>query len=282
MIHSYPILYNLSRGEIKNILQEDVVVQEKIDGSHFSFKREGDNVIFRTRFQYLDIDKDGRVRNSDCQHFQLGVNSILAIRNDLPNGVTYRGEFLFDFQHNVLAYASVPNGNIILFDIDKGEQCYLPPSAVEAEAKRLGLDAVRTYYQGRLGNKDINSLIKDWLSRIPILGGAFIEGVVIKAYKKIESDGRVFMGKILSKRYLRKRDAKKSPSPHITTWDAKTPCNCCYKHPLRISWSKDMVGFDCSCGTYTEMPKEVFNALRQEIINDYLEKQKQKCQKRSR
>ena len=48
-------------------------------------------------------------------------------------------------KHNTLAYSRVPKGNIILFDINSGEQDYVDANDLQYEALYLGLECVPVF-----------------------------------------------------------------------------------------------------------------------------------------
>jgi hypothetical protein len=117
----------------------------------------------------------------------------------LVYGWTYRGEFLQKPKHNTLQYSRVPNGYIILFDIDKGDQDYLMPKAVAAASVLLGLECVP--FLDALFNPPTQEDIQRWFDTESILGGTKIEGVVLKNYRMYAQDKKSLMVKIVSEAF---------------------------------------------------------------------------------
>ncbi len=171
------------------LLLDPVIVEEKVDGSQFSFGRFDSELRIRSKGKEMIVDAPEKM-------FQLAVN--LASSLDLRDGWTYRGEFLSKPKHNALAYDRVPNGNVILFDINTGEEGYLNYEDKQSEANRIGVEIVPLLFTGEI--KSANDILC-FLERTSILGGQKIEGVVIKNYNRFGRDKKVLMGKYVSEAY---------------------------------------------------------------------------------
>jgi hypothetical protein len=191
--HSYPSIYNLGHKAIEELLTVPVIVEEKVDGSQFSF----------------GLDTEGlRVRSKGCEMlpdapekmFQRGVDTVKELMPLLKPGWTYRGEYLMKPSHNTLVYSRIPNKHIILFDINRGHEDYLTPEEKAAEAARLGLECVPVIYQGMLNSLD---KFREFLSTDSVLGGQKIEGVVVKpvGYGLFGRDKKCLMGKFVSEAF---------------------------------------------------------------------------------
>lgn len=194
--HTYPQIFALGHRYVRDLLLDPVVVEEKIDGSQFSFGVFEDGLRIRSK---------GAMINPDCcpKLFARAVETVLALRDKLHVGWTYRGEALDKPKHNVLAYNRVPSGNVILFDVNDGEESYLDPAAKAAEAARLGLETVALLHIGD-GAAVSEAWIKDCLQRESCLGGPKIEGVVIKNYARFGIDKKALMGKYVSEAFKEK------------------------------------------------------------------------------
>ena len=112
---------------------------------------------------------------------------------------TYRCEFLQKPKHNTLAYSRVPKGNIILFDIDRGEQDYVDANDLQYEALYLGLECVPVF--GISTFAPTKEQLDEWLETESILGGTKIEGIVIKNYGLFGLDKKVLMAKYVSEAF---------------------------------------------------------------------------------
>src|SRR3990172_7407672 len=111
--HSYPSVFNLGHRYLVELLLDPVLVEEKIDGSQFSFgvfEDEHSSKFVRCRSKGVELN----ILAPD-KMFKPGVQWVLDNQDRLNVGWTYRGEYLCKPKHNALAYDRVPNNNIILF-----------------------------------------------------------------------------------------------------------------------------------------------------------------------
>lgn len=187
--HSYPSVYALGHSALEELLLDNVICEEKIDGSQFSFGRFNGELKVRSKGVEMIADAPEKM-------FQKGVDFVKNL--DLVDGWTYRGEYLSKPKHNALAYDRVPNGNIILFDINTDQEKYLSYEEKRNEAERLGMEIVPLLFEGKLNSA--NEII-NFLEIISILGGQKIEGVVIKNYQRFGRDKKVLMGKYVSEAF---------------------------------------------------------------------------------
>lgn len=196
-IASYGSIYNLGHRALADLFGGPVVVQEKVDGSQFSFGVYGGELVCRSKGQVLVPDAPEKM-------FAAAVEQAERVKGLLPDGRTFRAEYLQKPKHNTLAYDRTPANHLILFDIDRGQQDYLPPDDVAEWAAALGFEAVPTIHNGLIENPDA---IRDLLTTTSVLGGQTIEGVVIKNYARFGPDKKVLMGKFVSEAF-KERNAK--------------------------------------------------------------------------
>jgi hypothetical protein len=203
-IHSYTHVLALTHKALENLWNGTVYVSEKIDGSQVSFFRSDldGELCIRSHNAAIDMEAPGM------------FDKAVAVIKNLPlrSGWTYRGEYLRTPKHNTLAYDRVPKGNIILFDIDRGDQSYLEYGFVAYEAIRLGLEVVPQLGVYTERPSDLASL----LDTPSILGGQKVEGIVCKNYRMFGEDGKVLMGKLVREDFkeVHKTDWKqRNPSP---------------------------------------------------------------------
>jgi hypothetical protein len=205
-IPGYPKIYNLGHRAVRELLCRPVLVQEKVDGSQFSFlvDSQSKHLVFRS--------KSTEVFSSDPGMFRAGVESITAIKHLLHPGWIYRGEYLRQPKHNALTYQRTPANNVILFDICVGPGDYLSPEMVQSEAYRIGLESVPNLFIGTITSE---ADLRQYLDRESILGGPKIEGVVVKpvTYDHRDADGHVLFGKYVSEAFKEVHTGKaKSPA----------------------------------------------------------------------
>ena len=193
-LSGYSRVKALGHKEILGILNDPVVVTEKIDGSQISFGTINDELSIRS--SGADIYPE-----SPPKMFEIAVKQILKRKDILKEGYIYRGEYLNKPKHNTLSYERVPKDNIILFDIDKNGLCnYLSYEEVAEEATTIGFEVVPLLYKG-FATVDI---LKSFIGTKSILGGQNIEGVVAKNYSMFTRDKKVAMAKIVDTTFQEK------------------------------------------------------------------------------
>jgi hypothetical protein len=196
--HSYPKVWNLGHPRTEGIMDTEYIVQEKYDGSQFSWQLHEGEVRYRSRNVVFTKDDP-----SDM--FKLGVNYIEAVKDQLIEGWVYRGEFFSKPKHNTLAYDRVPRGNIVLFDIELDYNVFQPPVETQGYAMELGVDSASFIVRN---NVPLTlEEFKGYLERESTLGGVKVEGVVIKNYTNFTPEGHVQMAKFVSEAF---KEAHKS------------------------------------------------------------------------
>jgi len=206
-LSSYPKVYPLGHKAITDLLLDPVVVEEKIDGSQFSFGVIGGELIMKSKgTQLYPPIKDNL--------FKAATEYVESIKDHLHPGWTYRGEVLYQEKHNALLYGRVPRNNIALFDIETGDQDFLGPKEKETESNRLKLDIATIFHTG-LVITDFNQ-VKALLDQNSGLSTDVckikVEGIVIKNYTRFGRDGKVLMGKWVNEEFkeVQQKDWKKS------------------------------------------------------------------------
>lgn len=195
--HSYPSIFNIGHKAVAELLKRDVLVEEKVDGSQFSFGRfdiEGVPTLkARSKGSQLLVEAPEKM-------FTLAIEQLRSRFELLRPGWTYRGEYLAKPKHNALAYDRVPRGNVILFDVNTGEADYLGPDEKAAEAERLGFECVPLLHRGPVADL---MTFRSFLDRVSVLGGQKIEGVVVKPadYALWGADHKCVMAKFVSEAF---------------------------------------------------------------------------------
>jgi hypothetical protein len=194
-INSYSSPFNLGHKALENLWVGTVYVQAKKDGSQFSFSVGTDGVLrARSRGRQLSLDKPDKL-------FELAVQTVVELNNKglLTPGYTYRSEAICRPKHNTLCYNRIPIGGLILFDVDKGDQDYMLPDELKAEADRLGLECVPLLatYMGKPTLEEVQKL----LDTESVLGGTKVEGVVFKNYAQFGPDKKILMAKLVSEQF---------------------------------------------------------------------------------
>ena len=229
--HSYPSIFALGHKHLAELLLDPVLVEEKIDGSQFSFGvfAPGDNgwggLRCRSKGVQLNIFAPDKM-------FENAVNVAKDLAAALRPGWTYRAEYLLKPKHNALAYERMPARHLIIFDINTGHEEYLPYDAKAEEAVRLGLEVVPRIHEGAI--EDVQHF-RAMLETISCLGGQRIEGVVVKNYRRFGLDKKCLMGKFVSEAFK---------EVHAAEWKKSNPSSgdivdnliAQYRNPTR--WAK--------------------------------------------
>lgn len=197
MISAYPKVWNIGHKAIEDLFNEPVLVQEKVDGSQFSFMRSSATNMISMRSHHCEV-----FAGSNEGMFALACATVLDLAEGpgLTPELIYRAEFLAKPHHNALVYARVPRMNLILFDIQEAKETsrYLSADAVREEAERLGLECVPHH-----GLQRVQSLgeLKQWVAEPSCLGGGRREGIVCKNYERFGLDGHPLFGKYVDESF---------------------------------------------------------------------------------
>ncbi|MDB4725818.1 RNA ligase family protein [bacterium] len=203
--HSYPSPAALGHKKVQDILKGVVIVEEKIDGSQFSFGVYDGELKIRSRGAQIDLDNPQKM-------FQLGVDYVKSIKEELTPGYMYTGEYLSKPKHNSQCYGRIPKNNIIVFDIRSGEEHYLESEDKKQEAERLGMEVVPRLFIGEVSSHE---QLQELMATPSILGGdSPMEGIVIKNYAQFTADKKVAMAKIVCDTFKEK---------HTKDWKERNP-----------------------------------------------------------
>lgn len=258
ILHSYPKVWALGHGATKELLWDPVLVEEKVDGSQFSFGVFSGELKVRSKGKEMDV-------NAPEKMFELAVATVKLLHGQgkLTDGWTYRCEYLQKRGHNVLTYDRVPLHHIILFDVNTGEESYLSREAKETVAIDLGLEIVPLLFQGKVSCAED---LKHLLEMPSILGGHKVEGIVVKNYERFGKDKKALLGK-----YVRE-DFKEA---HAGIWGESNPgqmavldtITAAYRTSAR--WDKAIQRL-AESGQLEHSPKDIGKIIK-EVPKDLLE-----------
>ncbi len=191
MINSYPTVFAIGHRAIEHLFEGPVLVEEKIDGSQFSFA-----LLDGTRYAkskkavlYPQEPESGGMFNGALRT----VNDL-----DLHEGWTYRSEYVMKPTHNVLRYDRCPPNWLILYDVETEPQTFLSYEDKAIEAERLGLMVVPRMHQGVVPDLE---MFQGFLERSSCLGETKVEGVVVKNYNVWTTEKKVAIGKYVSEAF---------------------------------------------------------------------------------
>ncbi len=239
--HSYPKIYAIGHSALKELFLDDVLIEEKIDGSQFSFCKMESGLRCRSKGAQLNVEYPESM-------FREAVE--IAKTLNLRDGWTYRAEYLKTPKHNSLAYDRIPEKHLIIFDVNTAEEEYLQYEEKKNEATRIGLECVPILHNGRVDNPETLLALLDTTS---ILGGQKIEGFVIKNYKRFGSDKKALMGKYVSENF-KEVHSKEWKNSNPSTNDVIQKLILGLKTPAR--WNKAIQHIK-ERGELTQSPKDI-------------------------
>ena len=247
-LHSYPKVLVVGHPWVANVFDGPVVIEEKVDGSQFSFGVRGGTLFCRSKGKELDMVKPEGM-------FLPAVETAIRIRNRLCEGYTYRCELLSKPKHNTIAYGRVPAGNIVLFDVDRGSNAMTSRADKESIAGALELEIVPVLFEGKInGMSELTAL----LDTVSFLGGAKIEGIVIKNYAKFMQDGKFMCAKVVSEEFKERHAIEwKQTNPGPTDIRDKIAESLC----TEARWNKCVQRMRDD-GTLTGTPKDIGALVR--------------------
>lgn len=255
--HSYPKLYALGHANLAGILDNEVLVEEKIDGSQFSWGIFNGELRCKSKGAIINILAPEKM-------FIPAVETVKRLQTEekLKEGWTYRAEYLKVPKHNALAYDRIPAHHLIGFDINTGQEKYLTYEEKVEEFGKLSLETVPILHKGKIGGYEI---FRGLLEITSILGGQKIEGVVIKNYLRFGKDGKALMGKFVSEAFKEIRSS---------AWKESNPGqgdiieNLISKFKTPARWAKSVQHLK-EKGEVKEAPEDI-SALIKEINIDTL------------
>lgn len=172
MLRAFPKIFAIGTDYIRDIFCDEVEITEKIDGSQFAFGKVGGQLFIRSKGAQLHVDNPEKM-------FSAGIDYVESIQHKLPEGVAFYGEYLKTPKHNTLKYDRIPRNHIMLFGASTPAGDLFDPRFFEY-ADKLDLETVPRHTATIGSPDDLRSL----LDRVSILGGANIEGVVVKNYQR--------------------------------------------------------------------------------------------------
>lgn len=255
-LNSYPSIYNIGHSAVSDLFTGPVIVEEKVDGSQIGFQVGIDGVLrMRSKGAQLTIE-------APADMFKRGVEAVTKMVDQIPRGLTFRGEYLSRPKHNVLCYDRVPANHIIIFDVQTGLEEYMPYDEKAELARSLGFEVVPKLFDGMIGSAD---QLRSLLDSTSCLGGQKIEGVVIKprGYDLYGRDKKVLLGKFVSESFKESHRKEWKPSQNknvIALLEAEL------KTPAR--WQKAIIHLK-EKGLIEDSPRDIGKLIK-EVQEDVL------------
>lgn len=248
--HRLPKCWSLGHRMVRDLFKDPCIIEEKVDGSSFSFGVYGGELRWRS--------KDVEMNAADM--FKKAIDTIKEKAPLLREGWRYSGEYLSSPKHNTLCYERTPKDYIAIFDISPSQETYLSYHEKVAEASRLGFETVPLLFEGI----PTEPLIQALMARDSYLGKVKIEGVVIKNYARFaEDDGKALMGKYVSEAFK---------EVHRVDWKVKNPLqgdilhNIITTYRTEARWHKAIQHLK-ERALITNSPKDI-GPLCSEVVSD--------------
>lgn len=263
MIPSYAEIMQAGHKGVSSMWGEPIEIQEKVDGSQISFMldKETGELCMRSKGQQLfeDAPSSGM--------FKEGIEAIKERADLLVPGHIWRGEYLRTPKHNSLAYDRIPQGHIVIFDIELSLGEFATSVQREEMASFLGLEVVPTLFQGTWG-MDLPDL-KKFLETPSFLGGQLVEGIVAKCYTQFYN-GKPMMAKLVSEAFKEVHD-KEWKKSNPTKKDVVETLIDQYRTEAR--WRK-AVQHMRERGEITDSPRDI-GPLLKEVSADILKEEEE-------
>lgn len=178
MITAFPKIFHIGQDYIKNIFNGPVEVTEKLDGSQFVAGKINGELVMRSKgtviYDYHDR-KDTDLFYPVIQHF-------ISIQDILPEGRIFYGETLCKPKHNTLKYDTTPKNHFALFAVGNLHHQFCQDyDELKDWADFIDTDVVPCLYKGVISSPEF---LHELLKHESMLGGANIEGVVVKNYQQ--------------------------------------------------------------------------------------------------
>lgn len=198
-ITAYGKVLNLGHRDLKELLLDPVLVQEKYDGSQLTWTWYDNGELHAWSKGRKQFGPGMSISDVDGL-FKASIGHLLSV-DPLP-GYVFRGEAISKPKHNTLCYGRAPNGFIVLFDVELPDNggFEFGSSSIYADLMGIEFAAVLDYIDGSFIDKD---KLDQYLDKESSLGGCKVEGVVIKNYERTnQRTGRPFIaGKFVSEAF---------------------------------------------------------------------------------
>lgn len=217
----YQHIEKLGSSEVEGILQGEVYVFYKIDGTNSCIWKDGNDIKFGSRNRELSDELD----NAGFKHEISNNKEIMSDLNKFfelyPNYIIY-GEWLVP--HTLKTYNDSAWKKLYVFDIyDTEHECYVPFEEYSKLFDNVFVNIKYIPLLEKLQNPTIEEL-KDCLQKT----GSFLvtnglgEGIVIKNYYYRNKYGRMTWAKMLTEDFSTKKQKTRSNNKEIKDSDNKT------------------------------------------------------------
>jgi len=175
MVGAFPKINALGTKYVRDIFQDTVTIEEKIDGSQIGFGRVDGELVIRSKGTILDQSNPDNL-------FQEGVAYIKSVAELIPDNMFFYGEYLKRPRHNTICYDRIPRHHITLFAVATLPDNFSSDrSTLEYWASKLDVEVIPHLFTGILHSKEE---LDHYMQSVSKLGGSKVEGIVIKNYQR--------------------------------------------------------------------------------------------------
>jgi len=235
--------------------ETEVVVEEKTDGSMLAFGWLNGELSIRSKRCELYV-------NAPTKAFRPIVEYLDSIKDKIPKGYTFYGEYFKSEKQNTLKYDRIPKNHLMLFGMENQSTRRFKESDEFAEL--FGFDTAPVLYRGTLSK--VEELLP-YLEQESFLGGPLMEGVVVKAYSKPYLIGGAIIpitcGKLVSEKF---QEVNRASWKEHSTKNQIQEFIASFKTEAR--WAKAVQHLQ-DAGELEHLPKDI-GKLVQEVQNDVM------------
>lgn len=202
-ISSYPKVYRYGESRVADILNQDVIIQEKIAGLEISFIKDATTIL------HVFHKKQKINKGNPPKVFCSLIDSLEKIKWSICQGWIYRCMYLPSPNGWGWRYERAPKERLVLFDIQDRTEKFINRTRALQEASRLGVDLVPEFLNGIATWGEVKLHLQTAPS---LLGGGRVYGLVIKPTSRYEDNGEQEMAKV-QQAPLQRREISK-PTTH--------------------------------------------------------------------
>ena len=174
MIPAYPKIFAIGNKAIAELFFDDVVIEEKVDGSQFVFGKINGELYMRSKGKQIFPEAPEKM-------FREAVDYVLSIENLIEDDTILYCEYLKKPKHNTLAYDNIPKNHLVLFGVSNKHGDFYNPNYISIYAEALDIDCIPQVYYGKVSSAEE---LLQYLEYTSYLGGQKVEGVVVKNYNR--------------------------------------------------------------------------------------------------
>lgn len=175
-LQPHPKIFAIGDRHLSYLFSDQVLVQEKVDGSQFGFAKVDGELYFRSKGKILYDE-------NTTKSFGPAIVHLKEIAHKIPDNTVFYGEYLQKPRQNCITYDRIPRNHLVLFAARDLEQDVWYPSnrILKDYADLMEIEIAPVFKEGLI--ESVDELI-EFMDRESFLGGSKIEGFVVKNYHR--------------------------------------------------------------------------------------------------